>query len=223
MTDSDAALALRWHDAYLPVADGHTEFGILARAGWLHEKWAAGKVAFVCGVLNNGSRDHELAQRTLEMGIRDANKVTFGSGWGGRLAQAANANVVALTNSPRRFTFGPNLERLRDLTAIDKRRLIPAANMREIALPDMAPGTPHFDQSTDLKRGLKQYYAERRSSVRPQSVYFQFFEHERRLRELGAAIDARLSPVPDRARATRARGAVRRRLKGELQSRSADA
>lgn len=42
---------------------------------------------------------------------------------------------------------------------------------------------------------MKQYYAERRASVSKRSVFYQFFEHERKLRELGAVIDARLATV----------------------------
>ena len=196
VSDSVPALEERWNQAYLPVASGNTQFGILARAGWLHERWNAGKVAVICGVLNDTSRDHELAIRMMEMGNRQADKFSFGSGWGGRLAQAANSNVVALTTSPRRFSFGPNPNAPLDLVRIDNRRLIPAANMREIALAD-APPTSDYSQINDkLKRGLKQYYAQRRGSVRRNSVYYQFFEHERKLRELGGVIDARLAAVP---------------------------
>ena len=196
VSDTVPALEERWNQAYLPVASGNTQFGILARAGWLYQMWNAGKVAVICGVLNDTSRDHELAIRTMEMGNRQADKFSFGSGWGGRLAQAANSNVVALTTSPRRFSFGPNPSAPLDLTRIDNRRLIPAANMREIALAD-APSNSDYSQINDkLKRGLKQYYAQRRATVSKNSVYYQFFEHERKLRELGSVIDARLAAVP---------------------------
>ena len=195
VSDTVDALNTRWTEAYLPAASGATEFGILARASWLHEMWNAGKVALVCGVLSDTSRDHDLAIRTMEMGNRRADKFSFGSGWGGRLALAADANVVALTTSPRRFSFGPDPNAPLNLASIDNRRLVPAANMREIALADAAPDSDYSSISDKLKRGLKQYYAERRATVRRSSVYFQYFEHERKLRELGAVIDARLATV----------------------------
>ena len=193
--DTVPALEERWHQAYLPVASGDTQFGILARAGWLHQMWNAGKVAVICGVLNDTSRDHELATRMMEMGNRQAGKFSFGSGWGGRLAQATNSNVVALTTSPRRFSFCPNPHAPLDLVQIDNHRLVSAANMREVALADAAPGSDYSQINDKLKRGLKQYYAQRRASVSKTSVYYPFFEHERKLRELGSVIDARLATV----------------------------
>ena len=197
--DTASVLEQRWQQDYLPAAAGNTQFGILQAADWLHGMWTAGKVAVVCGVLNDSSRDHELAIRTMEMGNRRADKFTFGSGWGGRLAQAANSNVIALTTSPRRFSFAPNPNALSDLSLIDNRRMIPAANMREIALAEVEPDSDYYGFGDKLKRGLKQYYAERRATVSKRSVYYQFFEHERKLRELGAVVDARLAtvPVPD--------------------------
>ena len=191
-----AALDARWNEDYLPASSGATEFGILKQADWLYEMWNAGKVAVICGVLNDTSRDHELATRMMEMGNRQANKFSFGSGWGGRLAQATNSNVVALTTSPRRFSFCPNATAPLDLARIDNRRLIPAANMREIALAEAASGSDYTQFSDQLKRGLKQYYAQRRATIRKTSIYYQFFEHERKLRELGSVIDARLAAVP---------------------------
>ena len=193
--DTASVLEQRWNQDYLPAADGATEFGILKSAGWLHEMWTAGKVALVCGVLNDSSRDHDLAIRTMEMGNRLVDKFTFGPGWGGRLALASNSNVVALTNSPRRFSFGPNPNALNDLSQIDNRRLVPASNMREIALAEVEAGSDYYGFGDKLKRGLKQYYAERRATVSRKSVFAQFFEHERKLRELGAVVDARLATV----------------------------
>ena len=194
--DTQSALAQRWADAYLPVADGALEFGILREAGWLHAMWNAGKVALVCGVESDPSRDHDLATRVRETGNRQIDKFTFGSGWGGRLALAAGGNAVALTTSPRRFAFGPDPARPGNLTAVDNRRLIPAANMREIALAEPDPGSDFYSMNDRLKRGLANYYAARRVSEPRTSVYAQFFDHERKLRELGGVVDARLGATP---------------------------
>ena len=194
--DTLTALDARWNEDYLPASSGGTQFGILKQADWLHQMWEAGKVAVICGVLNDSSRDHELATRMMEMGNRQAGKFSFGSGWGGRLAQATNSNVVALTTAPRRFSFCPNPNAPQDLVRIDNRRLIPAANMREIALADASANSDYSQMNDKLKRSLKHYYAQRRASVSRSSVYHQFFEHERKLRELGGVIDARLATVP---------------------------
>lgn len=193
--DTASVLEQRWNEDYLPASSGATQFGILKHAAWLHQMWTDGKVALVCGVLNDSSRDHDLAIRSMEMGNRLADKFTFGSGWGGRLAQAADTNVIALTTSPRRFSFGPNPNAVLDLTQVDNRRMIPAADMREIALAEVPSGSDYYGFNDKLKRSLKQYYAERRATISKRSVYAQFFEHERKLRELGAVVDARLATV----------------------------
>ncbi|MBX9607228.1 MAG: DUF1501 domain-containing protein [Gammaproteobacteria bacterium] len=194
--DTAEALEARWHDAYLPVSDGALEFGILREAGWLHTMWNAGKLAVVCGVESSPSRDHDLAVRTREMGNRHAHKDTLGSGWGGRLAFAAGGNAVALTKSPRRFAFGPDPALPTDLARVDNRRLVAAGNMREMALAAPAQNSDFRSTSDRLKRALENYYGARRDSVGARSVYAQYFDNERMLRELGGAIDARLADVP---------------------------
>lgn len=153
--DTTTVLEQRWNDDYLHVASGNTEFGIVSKsADWLHGMWDAGKVAFICGVLNNPSRDHELAIRTMEMGNRAADKFTFGSGWGGRLAQAANRNVIALTTSPRRFSFAPNPNALSDLSLVDDRKVIPAdgTGKKWLTLAEATPGTDYYGFNDKLKR-----------------------------------------------------------------------
>jgi len=186
------ALETRWNADYLAAASGGTEFGILKRCGWLHDMFTAGKVAFVCAVLGDSSRDHEQATRNMEMGNRLANKVTYGNGWGGRLGLAASSNVVALTTTPRRFTFGPN-PNAPDLAQVDMSRVVPVANAREFGLPE-SPDDPEWYHHT-VMRGLIDYYAERRVTVGQSSVYHPIFEHERELRELGVLIDQRMAGV----------------------------
>ncbi len=190
-----AAMQARWNNDYFHVSHGTTSFGILKRCDWLYDQWEAGHVALLCGVLSDTSRDHEQAIRNMEMGNRDADKLLFGSGWGGRLANAADGNVIALTQSPRRFTFGPDPLAPLNLQKIDNRRVIPAANVREMGLPDV-DNNSWFGSREYVTRALKHYYAERRPSIPSTSVYHQFFEHERKLRVFGEAIRARLASVP---------------------------
>ena len=194
ISDTNAALDQRWRDGYLPATSGNTTFGILARCGWLYDMWSAGKVAIICGVLGNSSRDHEQARRSLEMGDRTVDKQVFGNGWGGRLAYVANNNIAALTVSPRRFCFGPDPAAPADGGRVDLGRVVPAPDTRQIALPESAEEISGYDNR--LRRALKHYYAAKRASVPTQSVYRQFFEQERKLRELGGAATARLATVP---------------------------
>lgn len=189
------AMETRWNDDYLVAEHQGTVFGMLRGCDWLADQWEAGHVALMCGTLSDTSRDHDQAIRNMEMGVRDADKLWFGSGWGGRLANAANGNAIALTRSPRRFVFGPDPQLPLDLQKVDQRRVIAAADLREFGLPDVDNGGS-FGLREYVTRGLKQYYAARRSTVSAPSVYQQFFEHERKLREFGEVIRARLAEVP---------------------------
>ncbi len=189
------ALQARWNNDFYHLQSNGTAFGILKRCGWLHDMFLQGKVALVCGVLSDTSRDHEQAIRNMEMGIRDANKLTFGSGWGGRLSAAANGNAVALTGSPRRFTFGPDPLTPSNLTKISHARVIPAANMRELGLTDV-DDLGWFSTNEYTTRALKHYYAERRATIPATAVHAQFSDHEHKLRIFGDLIDARLADVP---------------------------
>ena len=197
-----AALDGRWNADFFHVVDylpngpnTRTQFGILKKCDWLYDMWLRGKVAFMCGTLSDTSRDHDQAIRNMEMGVRDADKLTFGSGWGGRLSVAANGNAVALTTSPRRFTFGPDPTAPGDLRKIDTTHVVPAADVRALGLPDVAVGN-WYGTPKSVTRALQQYYPERRKTIAQTSVYNQFFEHERKLRVFGEAIHARLASVP---------------------------
>lgn len=197
---SSNELQQRWENDFFHVADGNTEFGILRKCDWLHDLWLQGKVAFTCGLLNDSSRDHELAIRAMEMGNRTAGKLQFGNGWGGRLANAAGGNVVALTTSPRRFAFGPDPALPLDLLKVDKRNLVPATDTRNISLPNLPDYNPDWFNTRDyLVRALKQYYPERRKTIPAKSVFRQFADHEAKLRNFGELIDCRLAgvQVPD--------------------------
>lgn len=189
------AMEARWHDDYVVAEHQGTVFGILRGCDWLADQWEAGHVALMCGTLSDTSRDHDQAIRNMEMGVRDADKLWFGSGWGGRLANAADGNSIALTRSPRRFVFGPDPLAPTNLQKIDQRRVIAAADLREFGLPDVDNGSG-FGLREYVTRGLKHYYAARRPTVGPSSVHHQFFEHERKLREFGEIVRARLAEVP---------------------------
>jgi Protein of unknown function (DUF1501) len=190
-----AALEARWNNDFHHLESNGTSFGILKQCGWLYDMFMQGKAALVCGVLSDTSRDHEQAIRNMEMGIRDANKLTFGSGWGGRLSRAANGNAVALTTSPRRFAFGPDPSAPTDLGKISHERVIPAANMRELGLPDV-DDLGWFSTNEYTTRALKHYYAERRTTLPSTSVYSRFTDHEHKLRVFGELISGRLADVP---------------------------
>lgn len=185
----------RWNEDFFAVSDGGTEFGILRRCAWLKDMWDAGNVAIICNVFGADSRDHEHAIRTMELGNMAAEKPTDGNGWGGRLAAAAGGNVVALTTSARRFCFGPNPSQPRNLSLVDKSNLVPAADTRNAGLFDVAPDA-FYGRRERLTRSVKTYYAAKRAEIGPDSVYFQFMELERKVREFGVLLEDHLAAVP---------------------------
>ena len=131
----------------------------------------------------------------MERGVREGGKFQDGSGWGGRLAHASGGNSVALTNSPRLFTFGPDPSNLTDLTLIDNTNMLPLADMRQVGLPDVDDNA-WFGKREYVTRAVKHYYAQRRATIDSSSVYHQFVEHDRKLRDFADLINDRLATVP---------------------------
>ncbi|MGI9336081.1 MAG: DUF1501 domain-containing protein [Gammaproteobacteria bacterium] len=197
IANSTSAMRERWNKGYFHVRDAATgtRFGILKRCGWLKRMWDQGNVALLCNVYGSGTRAHDRAIRTMEMGNMGAGLLTRGNGWGGRLAQAAGGNVVSLTRSPRNFCFGPDPAAPRDLSRIDNARLVPASNTRNIGLFDEDPDA-WIGPREHVVRALRTYYAGKRGDIPKSSVYHQFMEHERKLREIGKIIGGRLDSVP---------------------------
>ena len=191
---NNAAYAARWDNDYFHINNNGTQFGILASCEWLHDMWQQGNVALICNMLADDSRDHDKAQRNMERGVREGQKFQDGSGWGGRLAHAAGGNSVALTNSPRIFSFGPDATDLSNLTLVDNANMLPIADMRQAGLPDV-DDNGWFDNRAYVTRAVKHYYAERRASIPDDSVFHQFSEHDRKLREFAELIDDRLASV----------------------------
>ena len=191
---NNSAYQARWDNDYFHISYGATPFGILNTCEWLHTMWQDGKVAIICNMLADDSRDHDKATRNMERGVREGEKFQDGSGWGGRLAHAAQGNSIALTNSPRIFSYGPDASDLSDLTLVDNAKMLPIADMRQVGLPDVND-TGYFDNRAYVTRAVKHYYAERRATLTNDSVFHQFVEHDRKLREFAELIDARLVSV----------------------------
>ncbi|MEM7466258.1 MAG: DUF1501 domain-containing protein [Pseudomonadota bacterium] len=194
IASNNTAYEARWNDDYFHLTYGGTPFGILNSCEWLHDMWIDGKVAIICNMLADDSRDHDKATRNMERGVRLGEKFQDGSGWGGRLAHAASGNSIALTNSPRLFSFGPDASDLSDLTLVDNTDMLPIADMRQVGLPDVNDNG-YFDNRAYVTRAVKHYYAERRATISSDSVFHQFVEHDRKLREFAELIDARLVNV----------------------------
>lgn len=195
ISNSLSSLEQHWQSTYTPVSSGHTRFGIRNNCGWLLQQWEAGNVAIVNNVYGADSRDHEHAIRVMALGDTAAGKFDEGSGWGGRLAHAAGGNAVALTGSPSRFTFSPDPNAPHDLRKSSQDRLVVASDTRNIALYAADPDASWISASQHTTLALQNYYQAKGRIVEEHSPFHRFFEHERKLREFGDAIDSRLADI----------------------------
>lgn len=184
----------RWLNDYFHVSDGGTEFGILNSCGWLKRMWDAGNVAIVCNAVGGQDRDHAHCQLQMDQGdLTSGHDDKERSGWGGRLAAAANGNVLALTRAPRRFCYGPDPD---DPLSHDNSNLITARDTRSMSLyrpPDSFSVTSKYHVTS---RNLESYYEAKRAEMGSTSVFRRFIDHESSVRTFGDPVNARLASVP---------------------------
>lgn len=183
----------RWDNDYFHNTAGSTDFGILKKAGWLQSMWDANNVAIVNNVFGATTRDHSHCQLVMDQGNITSGPGDVGrSGWGGRLASAAEGNIASLSPTPRRFCFGPDPSdpegHLDDV-------LVSAADTRNIALYSPPEGEENSARG-QAARSLQAYYAAKRQELPADSIYRKFIDHENKARIFGDAIDARLSAAP---------------------------
>ena len=194
---TSTAYQLRWTNDYFHVSDGTTEFGILAKCGWLKRMWDAGNVAIVSNAVGGTNRNHSHCRLIMNQGNLSTGANDFGrSGWGGRLASNMAGNVLALTRTPKPFAYGPHPT---DPGQHDNRNLISARNTRQFALYRFGESVSPYSQKAHITRSLQNYYRALKREMSPDSVYHRFVEHERALREFGEPVEDRLAvtPLPD--------------------------
>lgn len=185
----------RWMTDYSSFTHAGTEFGILNKADWLQTMWNSGNVAIVNNVVGATTRNHSHCQMVLDQGNVDSGVNDFNrSGWGGRLAQATNGNVISVTTTPRRFCFGDDPNNPQQISSDP---LISIADSRNIALFEPAPGTEKNNPGK-ISRSLKGYYAAKKAEIDPDSIFKRFIDHEIKLRDVGAQVSSLLEnePIP---------------------------
>lgn len=197
IADSVQAAQTRWNEDYFHVDHQGVTFGILKSCGWLQRMWDAGNVAIVSNVIVGATRDHSHAILMMDQADHNTGVLDVGrAGWGGRFAAAASGNIVALTPSPRRLCFGPHPS---DPAQHDNSNLVAASDTRAMGLFVPPPQALPRATTAIISRSLTAYYQAKRQETARDSTYHRFIEHERILREIGEAVDQRLSgiPVPD--------------------------
>ncbi len=197
--DNIPAWENRWNE-YLKIQDGNVVFGINPNADWLYEQYIKGNVAIINNVKFSDSRNHVLSQMVVQTGDynTDPNNPNR-DGWGGRLAKAANGNVVSLTKDVKMFCNGPTPD---GSLGFDNSIVIQAGNMREMSLyepPELKDNPSSKSDRASIARALQTYYAAKRQELNKSSIYYRFVEHEYNIRKFGKIIDNRLKnfPVPE--------------------------
>jgi hypothetical protein len=129
-------------------------------------------------------------QGNLTSGPNDFNR----SGWGGRLAAAAQGNVLALTRAPRRFCYGPHPS---DPENHSNQNLVTASNTRRMTLYRPPASDSVITPRAMITRSLESYYAAKNQELSADSAYYRFVALERSAREFGDAVSARLAQIPE--------------------------
>jgi len=204
ITPSDTAALQNYFTAnYDTVTLSNETFGIMKKAAWLKQEIESGNVAIINNVGGSTSRNHLLSQMVAESGNPAITQMQgySHSGWGGRVAQSLNANVVSLSHVIRTFAKGAKNG---DMYKADYNSIINVNDSRNMGLyhfdtaASMAQNSSEWQWSDKavMSRALKSYFQAKRATLSSDSLYAPIFENEKKLREFGELINTRLQDVP---------------------------
>ena len=200
--NSGTAWETRWENDFNHRTYNGVEFGIKKDCGWLSTMWDQGKLAIICNAIGSPSRDHEHALLVMDQGNLSSGPNDFSrSGWGGRLAQQANGNIVALTSIPRKFCFGALNN---DINSIDNSNLISLSDSRKTGLYEFDQSkNPRYDLQGAIARSARAYYAALHQEMDTDSPFTKLLDHEFKIRQFGGLVSERLQTVsiPDKIKA----------------------
>jgi len=198
-SENNASLNAQWSERFFKRESGGQEFGILKTCEWLREMYDDGNVAVVCNVIGSDSRDHLLSELIMAQGNRSSGPNDFErSGWGGRLASIANANVVSLSSAPSAFCYG--LHPSGDINQYYVGNHVGIRDTRNTGLHSARPNhDPIHDIQGNITVALETFYANLANEISPDSTYAQFVDHEQVVRHFGELVTDRLASIPEPA------------------------
>jgi len=192
--NDSASWQTRWQQDYYHIQHGNLEFGMLKKCTWLKQMWDAGKVAIFNNIEVSNNRAHDHSLLILEQG--DTTIPAYAAsrpGWGGKLAAAANTRIASFTPLPRNFTYGPHPS---DPNNHLNDRVIAIPDSRNVGLLEAHHDAPTPTQrAAVISRALKNYYAAKQGEMDVNSPYARFVRHAAYLRQLGQAMESRLSTL----------------------------
>jgi len=156
ISSSASAMSRHWNDAFYHRSGNGHSFGILKKAVWLKDMWDAGNVAIVNNVIGSDSRDHSHGILVMDQGLRNSgpNDHTR-SGWGGRLAAAANGNVIATSYTPRPFCYAPHESG--DIYRIGSGHMISTPDTRSLDVWTPGNGDPRWNERGKVERDVRKF------------------------------------------------------------------
>lgn len=190
-----------WNNKFWHRSHGNTGFGIHKSSPWLRDMWDNGNVAIINNVFGSTSRDHEHSIMVMDQGDRDIRPSDINrAGWGGRLAQYVDANVVSVSRTPRPFCWGSHESG--DISRINTANLVGVTDSREMSMyeAETSGQQARWDQRGMLARSVKTYYKSLRRDLDEESIYREFMLAQRQTRKFGQQIDDRLRSVREPAR-----------------------
>ena len=200
IADFPSAWENRWETEYTPVTSQGVTFGILNKAGWLIQQFKEGNVAIANNVFASKNRDHSHSLLRLESGDLQVESSEIGrDGWGGRLAEVLDGNVVSMTRQVRLFCNGPHT---RGGQSNNNQRIIAGEDTRNMGLymPEELKDNPSSTSpKAKIARALSSYYTAKQGTVDNSSAYYKFFQHRKTYREFSDFINQRLEqyPIPE--------------------------
>lgn len=196
IADLPSAWENRWETEYTPVTFQGVTFGILNKAGWLTQQFKEGNVAIANNVYASKNRDHSHSLLKLESGDLQVESSAIGrDGWGGRLAEVLDGNVVSMTRQVRLFCNAPYIRG----GSHNNQRVISGEDTRNMGLyvPEELKENPSSTSTkARIARALASYYTAKQDSPKDTSSYDKFFQHRETYREFSNLINQRLEQFP---------------------------
>lgn len=196
-----ADMKQRYSNDYSQLSGGNLgQFGILKKAGWLLDQYKKGNVAIINNVKHSINRNHSWSLIISQSGDMSAKESEADrDGWGGRLAQAMNSNILSLTPQVKLFCNPPKGK--------SRNNILSASDSRQFGLyePDIFYGRKrpkgskaekYNSNRVKMHRALSSYY-NMKSNVEKRELFTRFFEHESKMRAIGQSVRNRLDRFPD--------------------------
>lgn len=184
--DDPEGLAARAAEYLQLQSADHQHFRVHPYCDWLRDMFDQGQVALINNVVASTNRDHDHSILILESANTEARPLAHEqSGWGGRLVDHCDRNIVSVTHPLRLVCYGPHPT---DPLSHDNARVISAQSSRNMGLYEFEGyDSPDWKSSRQgqMSRSLSSYYAAKAESLGEASPYRPILQREQGQRYYG--------------------------------------